>query len=208
MITNSRDVGRPRSFEDDAIFKATSTVLARDGHSRLTLAAVAEQLGCTPPALSKRFGSKRGLLLGFAAWSRRLTEERICRVAASPGAPLDLLAGFILGTVSGQAAEWSGAPGLANLLVFNIETAMDPEFRVIWLEHTLLYEEAFARWLRDAQTAGDLEPACDISVLARALLAGFTGAAVRWTAESQASVEARYREVIEAIIGPCRRSKS
>jgi AcrR family transcriptional regulator len=208
MITNPRDVGRPRSFEDDVIFKATSAVLVRDGHSRLTLAAVAEQLGCTPPALSKRFGSKRGLLLGFAAWSRRMTEERICRAAESPGAPLDLLAGFVLGTISGQAAEWSGAQGLAYLFVFHIETAMDPEFRAIWLAHTLLYEEAFARWLRDARIAGDLDPACDTSVLARALHAGLTGAAVRWTAESQASVEARYREVIEAIVGPCRRSDS
>lgn len=203
MVT-MRDAGRPRTYEDDAFFHATWNVLALEGHSRLTLAAVAERLGCTAPALSKRFGSKRALLLGFAEWSYRETEERIRQARAARGPALEALASFVVRSVSGQAAQWHGPRGLANLFVFHIETAADPEFHAKWLRHTRLYEAAFADWLRDAQADGALASHCDIELLARLLHTGLTGAAVRWTAEPDASVEERYREILAAVLEPHR----
>lgn len=199
-----RDSGRPRTYEDDAFFDAAWAVLALDGHSHLTLGAVADRLGCTAPAMSKRFGSKRGLLLGFAEWSYRMTEERITRAHAEPGTPLERLTGFILRSVSGQAAQWHGPRGLANLFVFHIETATDPEFAGIWLRLTQRYERAFAEWLREAQAAGELAADCDVELAARLLHTGLTGAAVRWTAEPDTSIEDRYREIVDLVIEPRR----
>jgi AcrR family transcriptional regulator len=204
MLTTTRDAGRPRTYEDDAFFDAAWNVLASEGHSRLTLGAVADRLGCTAPALSKRFGSKRGLLLGFGEWSHRETAERIRRAQESNARPLETLWAFVLRSVSGQAAQWHGPRGLANLFVFHIETATDPEFHAIWLRSTRLYEQAFAGWLRQAQAEGDLEPACDVELLARLIHTGLTGAAVRWTAEPETSVEERYREVLVAVVDPHR----
>jgi AcrR family transcriptional regulator len=204
MLTVTRDAGRPRTYEDDAFFDAAWNVLALEGHSRLTLAAVADRLGCTAPALSKRFGSKRGLLIGFAEWSYRETKERIRLARESNGAALDVLAGFVLRSVSGQAAQWHGPRGVANLFVFHIEFAPDAEFHAIWLRHTRLYEQTFASWLRDAQTEGELDAGCDVELLARLIHTGLTGAAVRWTAEPETSVEDRYREILTAVIEPYR----
>jgi AcrR family transcriptional regulator len=204
MLTTTRDAGRPRTYEDDAFFTATWSVLAREGHSRLTLAAVADRLGCTAPALSKRFGSKRGLLLGFAEWSYRAAEERLRRAQDLPGGPLTRLTECVVQSVSEQAAEWHGPRGLANHFVFHIETATDAELNAIWLRLTQLYERAFAGWLRDARAAGELSSQCDVVLTARVLYAGLTGAAVRWTAEPETSIEARYREVLSAVLDPHR----
>ena len=47
MITNKhlvREGGRPRSFENDDVFRATATVLSRLGYSRLSLDAVAQEV--------------------------------------------------------------------------------------------------------------------------------------------------------------------
>ena len=60
-----RDVGRPRVFSDDAIFRATNALIERTGYDSLTLEAIATEVGCTRQALVRRFGSKQALLLAF-----------------------------------------------------------------------------------------------------------------------------------------------
>lgn len=204
MLTSTRDAGRPRTFEDDAFFVATWDVLVAEGHSRVTLSAVADRVGCTAPALSKRFGSKRGLLLGFADWACNAIEDRVRRAQDAPGAPLDQLTGFVLRSVDSQAAQWHGPRGLANLFVFHMETAADPDFEAIWLRRTQLYERAFTAWLNRARAAGELAAGCDAGLLARVLYAGLTGVAVRWTAEPETSIEERYREVLSIVLDPFR----
>src|SRR4051794_38908319 len=66
--------GRPRTVSDAAILEATSRVIGRLGPSRLTLADVAEEIGLVPATLIQRFGSKRGLLLAFAAGGAAATQ--------------------------------------------------------------------------------------------------------------------------------------
>ena len=82
-----REVGRPRSFEDDAIFAATARVIARVGHDGLTLAAIAEEVGCSAPALVQRFGSKRALVRAYIEWSIDNIQQRWDKVSAPELSP-------------------------------------------------------------------------------------------------------------------------
>jgi AcrR family transcriptional regulator len=62
----SMRTGRPRSVSDEAIFDAVRAVVTEVGPSGLTLAAIADRVGLSAPALTQRFGSKRSLLLAYA----------------------------------------------------------------------------------------------------------------------------------------------
>jgi AcrR family transcriptional regulator len=58
--------GRPRSLEvDAAIFSAGWAVLSEVGYGGLTFEAVAQRAGCNRPALYRRFGSKRELVIAL-----------------------------------------------------------------------------------------------------------------------------------------------
>ena len=57
---------RPRATSDEDLLAATHRVVSRLGPN-LTLADVAKEAGVSPATLMQRFGSKRGLLLAFAA---------------------------------------------------------------------------------------------------------------------------------------------
>src|SRR6185295_8814414 len=57
---------RPRGTSDADLLAATHRVVSRLGPN-LTLGDVAREAGVSPATLLQRFGSKRGLLLAFAA---------------------------------------------------------------------------------------------------------------------------------------------
>ncbi|MCC6703358.1 MAG: helix-turn-helix transcriptional regulator, partial [Thermomicrobiales bacterium] len=82
---------RKRRFENEDAFWATTRVLMTDGYARLTLAAVGKELGCSAPALSKRFGSKRGLIEAYLEWSEETIRERFALVRGRFASPLEAL---------------------------------------------------------------------------------------------------------------------
>ena len=66
--------GRPRGVDDAVILRAAVEVIGRVGPAKLTLAAVADEVGLVPGTLVQRFGSKRGLLLALAEQAARDAE--------------------------------------------------------------------------------------------------------------------------------------
>ena len=65
---------RPRATSDEDLLKAVHAVVTRLGPN-LTLADVAKEAGVSAATLVQRFGSKRGLLLAFAALAETGTDE-------------------------------------------------------------------------------------------------------------------------------------
>ena len=206
MITNApppRGAGRPRTFDDDAIFAATARALIRLGYTRLTLAAVAEELGSSPPALSKRFRSKRRLLLEFGEWSVRATEERFQQVRRAHASPLEALQAHLLPTET-RTDEADDAEGFSRHLAFYLETARDPEFRELWDRRFQIGEEQIVLSLDQARAHGELAACCDVPRLSRTLQAALTGAALLATIDPRQSMRERLLEVFESVVGPHR----
>ncbi len=70
--------GRPRNTEvDAAVLRAGWAVLGRAGYSGLTFEAVAEQAGCSRPALYRRFANKRDLVLELIRTRTRELEPEV-----------------------------------------------------------------------------------------------------------------------------------
>src|SRR5215471_15001843 len=82
---------RPRTASDAEILQATGRAIARLGPARLTLAAVAQEVGLAPATLVQRFGSKRGLLLALAAEAVAGVEVCFAGVRKAHPSPLDAL---------------------------------------------------------------------------------------------------------------------
>jgi AcrR family transcriptional regulator len=209
MITNSstshKTVGRPRSFEDDAIFEAVARVLSRIGLSRLTLAAVAQELNCTAPALIKRFGSKRNLLLEVTAWMVRTSARQFREARREHASPLEALLARLLAEMGERNGEPAGPADFANTLAFYIETSKDPEFRSIWEQWIQEFEAEAVRLCEEAVAAGELDARCDVVLLARTLHLALAGAGILWVGNPHRTAEERLRETFGVIVGPYRR---
>ena len=204
VMTSSatRRVGRPQSISDDAIFRATYRVMAERGPAHLTLAAIAEVLGHSAPALLKRFGTKRNLLLAFVRWlvgnnSTQFTEARRTHVS-----PLAALRVCLLMTESPGVEMTIDPRGYANTLQFYFQEVTDPEFHAIWTDWIREYEKAIIDLLADAVAAGEILPDCDVVGVGQTLHAALTGVGVLWAGDDRRSMAARLREAFDTIISP------
>jgi AcrR family transcriptional regulator len=83
--------GRPRAVSDEAIFEAVTVVVSEVGPTGLTLAAVADRVGLSAPALTQRFGSKRNLLLAYAGAAAGGVDDLFARVRRSSPSALAAL---------------------------------------------------------------------------------------------------------------------
>lgn len=199
MITNkvrSREGGRPRSFEDDDVFRATATVLARLGFSGLTLEAVANDVGVSGPAISKRFGSKQALLRSFLEWSRQRAAARFGAMRSLHASPLAALYARYLIPFDERLEELSAFSGWFDL-------RNDPGFAILLEEQRRLWETEAASLLAAAQTAGELIE-CDTGALARAVTAALAGATLYELHDGKLLTQ--YKEILDTIIEPYRAS--
>jgi AcrR family transcriptional regulator len=206
MISNSatrRKPGRPRVFTDDEVLAATAHVLARLGHGGLTLAAVAAELGCTGPALSHRFGSKRGLLLAYLDWATEAARARFREARHAHASPLAALTARFRLPAERRPDEVADPAGHANLVFFSIAARTDPTLRPAAVGRRRLFEDETAALLEEAREAGELI-ACDTRRLSRTLLAALSGTALHWVGEPDGPLEDRLGEVVDEVVGPYR----
>ncbi|MBK8095604.1 MAG: TetR family transcriptional regulator [Planctomycetes bacterium] len=186
---------RPRLATDAEILMACFRVIAGVGHARLTLAAVAGECGLTAPALSKRYGHKRALLLAAAAdaaaghallfVTHRQRHRSPLRALLALG---DALA--ILGTTPAQ---------VAHSLDFLHADPADTDFA----EQARIGARTFATGIqtlvRDAMAAGELARG-DVAALARALQAALFGSARQWTLIGDGRLGAFVRKDLATVL--------
>ncbi|MGH2618081.1 MAG: TetR/AcrR family transcriptional regulator, partial [Thermomicrobiales bacterium] len=176
MITNyspPREGGRPRSFENGDVFRATASVLTRLGYGGLTLEAVAQEIGCSAPAISKRFGSKQALVHSYLEWTLIAARERFRTARQSHASPLTALWARYLAPFEERPEELSAFAGW-------IDMRNDAMFGSLLQKRRRLWEREAASMLAAAQKAGELN-ACDTDELARAVTAALAGATVLWS---------------------------
>src|SRR5215218_8388717 len=78
---------RPRMSSDQQLLAATHRVVSRLGPN-LTLGDVAREAGVSPATLLQRFGSKRGLLLAYAAAGSADVSSEFVAIRAHHDSPL------------------------------------------------------------------------------------------------------------------------
>ena len=201
--TGIREVGRPRSFEDDAIFAATARVIARLGHDRLTLAAIAEEVGCSAPALVQRFGSKRALVRNFIEWSIAHNQMRWEQVNSGELSPLESIKARVQLPRSERPDEVSDPEGFPSTVYFHLVAWEDEALRPLVEARRRAAEEELRRTLVQATEAGEIQN-CDEAQLASTLFTVLQGAALQSLANPDDRIEQRLGQLVDSLVAPYR----
>lgn len=196
--------GRPRGIDDAAILRAAVRVMGRTGPARLTLGAVADEVGLVAGTLSQRFGSKRGLLLAVAEHGVRELAELPARVRAEHPSPLAALAALTAGAWDGVTT----AEEYAHHLAFLCADLADPEFRRLALASQQAEAAAVRTLLDEAAAAGELRPGTDPARLAPAVQAAVTGAGLLWAVDREGTFAGRRGAALDAALAPYRREEA
>ncbi|MGX1810731.1 TetR/AcrR family transcriptional regulator [Nocardia sp. NPDC055321] len=167
---------RPRSVSDGEILAAAGRAIGAYGPGKLTLAHVGAEAGVSPATLVQRFGSKRGLLLAFAADAAAEAATPYLRAREAGESALD-----VVYAVAEQGARMMAGPDvLANHLGMLQLDLSDPEFRVHAIAHTRTVDAALRELLAEAVAQGELSADVDVASLARAVKITTDGSLLRW----------------------------
>ena len=196
--------GRPRGVDDAVILRAAADVIGRVGPAKLTLAAVADEVGLVAGTLVQRFGSKRGLMVALARESVQDAATLHGRVRAEHDSALAALRALAVESVSEVVTPQS----YANHLAFLCMDLTDPELH----EHALALHEARGRavemLLGDAVSAGELRPGADVAALAASIQVAVAGAGLTWALDREGALAERIEREIGAILAPHVRRES
>jgi AcrR family transcriptional regulator len=195
-------MARPRSSSDAEIFAATARAVTRLGPARLTLAHVGADVGLSPAALVKRFGSKRGLLLAFVNSAPEAADACFAAARAAHRSPLAAL----VTAATSVADHVRSADELTNSVAFLQIDLADPEFRRPARANSTRILAGYAALIREAIDAGELMD-CDPGRVARALEAVTGGSMINWAIHRQGSLAAFVRRDVETLLGPLRRTR-
>ena len=195
MFTITRMSPRPRLASDTDILMAVFRAVARIGPNALTLADVATEAGVSAPALVKRFGSKRALLLAAAADAAAGHALLFARMREQHDSPLQCLLsiGQCLAVMGATPAEVA-----RSLEFFSLELT-DPEFR----EHARTGARTFLAGLRalvrDAIGVRELRE-CDAAAVAHALQATIQGSLLDWAIQGKGALVAWIRRDLRSVL--------
>src|SRR5438067_4536494 len=156
---------RPRATSDADILGATARIVSRVG-PHLTLADVAKEAGVSPATLVQRFGSKRGLLLAFAATAPASLPGEFARIRAAHRSPL----AAVTGVADCMAAMIETPETFANSLAFLQMDLVDADFQHHAAAHSRVMLAELTKLLDEAVAAGELRKT-NTRLLARAVQA-------------------------------------
>jgi len=189
---------RPRATSDAQIFAATHRAVSRLGPVKLTLAKVAAEAGVSPATLVQRFGSKRGLLLAFAANGSASSDEADV-IRRKHSSPLEALAAY-----ADCFAGLAPTPEvLANNLAFLQIDLVDPDFRKLADAAARSTRQEIRKFLDDAVKSGELLP-CDTVRLATAVAGMMNGSLLQWAIDREGDVKDRMRADLDTLLRPRR----
>ncbi|MFC4120873.1 TetR/AcrR family transcriptional regulator [Nonomuraea zeae] len=191
-------MGRPRTTSDEAILQATARAIGRYGPQGVTLAAVAQEAGLSPATLVQRFGSKRGLLLAFAAHATETVRLPFQRAREDHGSPLEALRAAVVDLAAGVSTpeELAGSLGFLQL------DLTDAEFRRHAAEHALRTRDEIAALLAEAVAAGELAETAEVDRLAHAVQVTYNGALILWALTGSLPLAAAMRDALDQTLRP------
>ncbi len=163
----------------------------------LTLADVAKEAKVSAATLVQRFGSKRGLLLAFAATGSSGLAEEFARIRTNSKSAL----AAIYATADCMAAMAQTPEMLANSVAFLQLDLSDPDFHKHAHAHSRAMQAEIKALLDEAVAAGDL--VCrETTNLARAVQSMIGGALLQWAIDRDGKVNERLREDLDTLLKP------
>lgn len=199
MLDFAAMTGRPRSVSDGAIFEAVAEVVTAAGPSRLTLTAIAQRVGLSAPALTQRFGSKRGLLVAFATREVGSVGDLFEAARSSASGPLET----IRAALSALPGPITTREGLANNLAFLEMDLTDPELRPHAVAQSRALRAKIAALLHEATETGEIVTESP-EALAQDLYAIYTGAMLTWAIDGTGDLSSWLAEHIDRALAPYR----
>jgi AcrR family transcriptional regulator len=192
-------VGRPRTVSDEAVFSVVARLLGEHGPDGLTLARVGREAGLSAPAIAQRFGSKRALLLAFAAQGTDAVALLFATAAATHPSPTEALQrGF-----AAMIADIDSRTALANNLAFLRIDLTDEEFHQLATVQSREIRRHVQNLLDQAVTTGELA-ATDTTALTRTVYATYTGALLTWAIDGTGTLKGWLRDHLDAVLAPHR----
>ena len=188
---------RPRATSDTDILAATGRAIGAHGPGKLTLAHVGAEAGISPATLSLRFGSKRGLLLAFAAGTAADAAAPFRRARAAHDSPVAALHAV----AEEYASSMSTPEEMANHLGMLQLDLSDPEFRTHAAAHTRAVDTALRELITDAVARGELPPRTDVPRLARAVKITIDGSLLRWALTGDGDPATLLHDDLDHLLG-------
>lgn len=189
--------GRPRTVSNETIFNAVTAVVSEVGPSGLTLSAVAHKAGLSAPALTQRFGSKRNLLVAYAAESAVGVDDLFEKARKSSPDALAAVRSALLAFTAPVATRTA----LANSLAFLHLDLTDPELGAHAAEQSRLLRRRIAGLLREASDSGRLV-GVDPVALADTIYTTYNGALVTWAIDGRGSLARWLSERLDRVLAP------
>jgi AcrR family transcriptional regulator len=175
--------GRPRTVSDEAIFDAVRAVVTDVGPAGLTLAAVADRVGLSAPALTQRFGSKRNLLLAYNEAAATGIDDVFNRVRCTSPTALSALRATLLKLTAGIDSRHA----IANHLAFLHLDLTDPDLGAHAANQSRLLRRAITQLLDEAIMDGEINPTA-AAELADTVYTVYNGALVSWAIDGTGSL--------------------
>lgn len=192
-------MSRPREYPDQLIFQGVHQALSKTGYAKLTLERIATEIHISPAALSKRFGSKKSLLLAYSDAVIEQIKISFHQVQLQEKKPLKALAHIFLSSVKAVDSPQT----LANITSLYVEGIADPDLLARSRTRLQLIDDQVRSLLNRAVEEGEIKP-CDTAKVSRVLQAAVGGALMIWIKEPDRTLTAWTEDCMELIIGPLR----
>lgn len=189
--SNGASAGRPRQVTDEQAFQALAEAITEVGPTRWTLDDVGKRLGLTGPALGYRFGSKRGLLVAFAAHQPDATAERFDQAAAA-NPPLEAVYQVLTSDLGHMDTR---AKVANNVAMLSIDLA-DDELAKHAKAQARVIKAKLAQLVADAE----LVTPDQADELAEQIYTVWSGAIITWAIDGDGPLEGWLRDHIDAVV--------
>ncbi|MCZ8533719.1 TetR/AcrR family transcriptional regulator [Psychrobacillus psychrodurans] len=180
-------MSRPREYSAERIFQGIHSALSKYGYTKLTLDNIAKEIIISPAALSKRFGSKKNLLLFYMDTVIKLTTQSFVTSRSLSGSKLHALKSLLIQSL-GKVED---AQTLANITSLFIESVSDMDFLEYSQRRLQLIDEEVQYFLRAAIEDGELLniELDQVETTARILQGAITGSLMIWLNNSTRTLE-------------------
>jgi TetR/AcrR family transcriptional regulator, transcriptional repressor of bet genes len=178
---------RPPAYDHEQLIAAAYDVLREHGPAGLSLRPIAARLGVSQPALFKRIGSKRALIMEMQRWA---TGKTRLLIAALRGRELHDGLRWLFRAYARQARS----PGeLVNLVAFSTLCLADPGLRAQIELRDRALTGAIAALVRRAGRPR-------AAATARALVALLDGVPLRWAIRPRGSLERALLGALDVVL--------
>ncbi|RXZ79724.1 TetR/AcrR family transcriptional regulator [Paenibacillaceae bacterium] len=190
-------MARPRAFPDDLMFQGIHQALCKRGFNQLTLEHIATEIAISPAALTKRFGSKKALLLFYIDMVISITEQAFADVCRLPVTRINALKTLFMRSMG----QMSDPTALANFTSLFVACVSDPELLERSQRRLRVIDEQVKLLLNAAAAAQEIRGA-DIDKTARVLQSALGGALFIWLKDPDRPLAEWVDDCFDIVMGP------